>query len=97
MAVAHNERMKFTRVHVIWLVILLVGMAGSFFYFRRGAPVEVVEVTQGPMLQSVVTTGRIASVARTDIASQSTARIEAILVREGDVVAAQHAGGSSRH
>lgn len=88
-AMADNERMKFTRVHFTWLVILLVMFAGLFAYVRRGAPVEVVEVTQGPMLQSVVTTGRIASVARTDIASQSTARIEAILVREGDAVTAQ--------
>lgn len=40
------------------------------------------------MVQSVVTSGRIASVARNDIASQSTARIEAILVREGDTVQA---------
>lgn len=80
--------MKFTRAHLVWLVILLVGIASSIVYFRRGQPVEVVEVIQGPLVQSVVTTGRIASVARTDVASQGTARIETILVREGDVVAA---------
>ncbi len=87
-ALAHNGSMKFTRARVVWSLILLSGIAGLFVYFRRGQPVEVVEVTQGPMVQSVVTTGRISSVARTDIASQSTARIEAILVREGDVVTA---------
>ncbi len=80
--------MRFTRTSWVWLLIVLVAAAGMFFYFRRGQAVEVVEVTQGPMVQSVVTTGRIASVARTDVASQSTARIEAILVREGDVVTA---------
>jgi HlyD family secretion protein len=80
--------MKFTRVHIVGLVIVLVGISIGFAFFRLGQPVEVVEVTQGPLVQSVVTTGRIASVARSDIASQSTARIEAILVREGDVVTA---------
>ena len=87
-ALTHNGRMKFTRARVVWLLILLLGLASLFFYVRRGQAVEVVEVTQGPMLQSVVTTGRIATVARTDVASQSTARIEAILVREGDAVTA---------
>ena len=87
-ALAHNGSMKLTRARVVWMLILLVGIAILFFYFRRGQAVEVVEVTQGPMLQSVVTTGRIATVSRIDVASQSTARIEAILVREGDVVTA---------
>lgn len=40
------------------------------------------------MQQSVVSNGRIASVARTDVMSQSTARIERVLVREGDAVQA---------
>lgn len=80
--------MKFSRARATWLVILLLGISIAYALSRRGQPVEVVEVTQGPLLQSVVTTGRIASVARSDIASQNTARIDAILVREGDVVAA---------
>jgi HlyD family secretion protein len=79
--------MKFTRTQWILLAVLVAGIIGlTIFYSRRGKAVEVVVVTQGPMVQSVVTTGRIASVARNDIASQSTARIEAILVREGDTV-----------
>jgi HlyD family secretion protein len=82
--------MKFTRTQWVLLAVLVVGIIGlTIFYSRRGKAVEVVVVTQGPMVQSVVTTGRIASVARNDIASQSTARIEAILVREGDTVQAQ--------
>jgi HlyD family secretion protein len=87
-ALTHNERMKFVRSRIVWLLTLLIVIASLVLYLRRGQPVEVVEVTQGPLVQSVVTTGRIASVARTDIASQSISRIEAILVREGDAVTA---------
>jgi HlyD family secretion protein len=82
--------MKFTRTQWVLLAVLVAGIIGlTISYSRRGKAVEVVVVTQGPMVQSVVTTGRIASMARNDIASQSTARIEAILVREGDTVQAQ--------
>ena len=82
--------MKFTRTQWVLLAVLVAGIIGlTISYSRRGKAVEVVVATQGPMVQSVVTTGRIASVARNDIASQSTARIEAILVREGDTVQAQ--------
>ena len=89
-AIKHNRAMKFTRSQWVLLAVLVAGILGlTIFYSRRGKAVEVVVVTQGTMVQSVVTTGRIASVARNDIASQSTARIEAILVREGDTVQAQ--------
>jgi HlyD family secretion protein len=87
--IKHNGWMKFTRTQWVLIACLVTGMIGLTLFSRRGKPVEVVVVTQGPMVQSVVTTGRIASVARNDIASQSTARIEAILVREGDTVQAR--------
>jgi HlyD family secretion protein len=61
---------------------------GLYAWSQRGLAVELALVTQGPMVQSVVTSGRIASVARTDVMSQSTARIEQMLVREGDAVQA---------
>ena len=80
--------MKFTRTQWVLVIALLAGVVALAIFARRGKPVEVVIVTQGPMLQSVVTTGRIASVARSEIASQGNARIEAILVREGDTVQA---------
>jgi HlyD family secretion protein len=84
-----NGAMKFTRTQWIVLALVVAGILTLTLFSRRGKPVEVVVVTQGPLVQSVVTTGRIASVARNDIASQSTARIEAILVREGDTVQAR--------
>lgn len=80
--------MKLTRTQWILTAVLLAGILALAFLARRGKPVAVVVVTQGPMVQSVVTTGRIASVARSEIASQGNARIEAILVREGDTVQA---------
>jgi HlyD family secretion protein len=80
--------MKFTRTQWVLVIALLAGVVALAIFARRGKPVEVVVVTQGPMVQSVVTTGRIASVARSEIASQGNARIEAILVREGDTVQA---------
>jgi HlyD family secretion protein len=54
----------------------------------RGKPVEIVLVIQGPLTQTVVTSGRVATLARTDVASQTTARIESIAVREGESVQA---------
>jgi HlyD family secretion protein len=81
--------MKLTRTQWILLAVLVIGIISLTLFARRGKAVEVVVVTEGPMVQSVVTTGRIASVARNDIASQTTARIEAILVREGDTVQSQ--------
>ena len=80
--------MKFKRVYFYWIGILLVLGFGLLAWMQRGQPVDMVVVSQGPMVQSVVTSGRIDSVARTDIASQTTARIDGILVREGDAVQA---------
>jgi HlyD family secretion protein len=64
------------------LLVALVAVGLS----RRGQAVEVALVSQGPLVQSVVTSGRIADTSRVDITSQGTARIDAIWVREGDVV-----------
>jgi HlyD family secretion protein len=87
--IKHNGTMKFTRTQWVLCALLVAGILTLVIFSRRGKPVEVAVVTQGPMVQSVVTTGRVATVARIDIASQSTARIEAILVREGDTVQAR--------
>lgn len=80
--------MTFKRTHFFWIGALLVIAAGVYAWMQRGQAVEMVLVSQGPMLQSVVTSGRIDSVTRIDIASQTTARIDSILVREGDAVQA---------
>ena len=68
--------------------LILGAMALIAVFLSRGKPVEVVPVTQGLLTQTVVTSGRMATLARTDIASQTTARIESMAVREGDRVQA---------
>ncbi len=83
-----NRGMTFKRTHLFMVAAVLALGLGGLAWLQRGTAVALTRVSQGPMLQSVVTSGRIASVARTDVMSQSTARIEQILVREGDVVQA---------
>ena len=87
-ALRHNRCMKFTRTHAFWAAGLGIYAIAALFFSSRGTPVEVALVTQGKMLQSVVTSGRIVDLARTDVSSQTTARIETIAVREGDHVQA---------
>ena len=74
--------------HFLWIAALLAITLATYAWLKRGQAVDMARVTQGPMVQSVVTSGRIDSVARTDIASQATARIDRILVQEGDAVQA---------
>ena len=67
--------------------LLLLG-AAAFFLIPRARTVEAVAVRAGPLVQTVVATGRLATPARIEVSSQLAARIERILVREGDRVAA---------
>ena len=78
--------MKFSRVWIYAFGALLLAVLVLFGFSRRGQAVEVVPVTQGPLVQSVVTSGRVADTSRVEVTSQVTARIENILVREGDAV-----------
>ncbi len=80
--------MTLTRSRLIWLAVCVLVVVVLLWSVLRGKAVDVVLVSQGPMVQSVVTAGRIVTVARNDIASQTSARIESILVREGDKVQA---------
>ena len=70
------------------LLAVLLAAAAAFLLLTRSRAVDVVEVTRGPIAQSVVATGRLATPARIEISSQVAARIERVLVREGDAVAA---------
>ena len=67
--------------------LLLLG-AAAFFLIPRARTVEAVAVRAGPRVQTVGATGRLATPARIEVSSQHAARIERILVREGDRVAA---------
>jgi HlyD family secretion protein len=87
----HNVPMKFTRRGWLLAGALLVTTGATAYLLTRGTPVDIAVVTQGDLRQSVVMSGRISTVERTDVASQTTARIEGIAVREGDKVRAKQA------
>ena len=78
--------MPFSRRWIYWTLAIAACAATAILLSRRGEPVETVGVTQGTLTQTVVATGRIADETRIEITSQSTSRIESILVREGDAV-----------
>lgn len=76
------------RSSVLALGVLAAGAAVATALWWRGTAVEVATVTAGPIQHSLVFSARVASVARTDISSTLTARVERIQVREGDAVKA---------
>jgi HlyD family secretion protein len=74
-----------------WLLALIAVAIAAIVaaaIWWRGTAVEVVTVTAGPIRHSLVFSSRVASVARTELASTLTARVEKVLVREGDTVKA---------
>ena len=74
-----------------WPLLLLGAalIAAVVIYFApRAKVVDVVAAERGPLVQSIVATGRVATPARIEISSQLAARIERIAVREGDRVRA---------
>lgn len=72
-----------------WLLVAAIALAAlAFLLVPRSRAVDVAEATRGPVAQSVVATGRMATPARIELSSQLTARVERVAVREGDPVAA---------
>lgn len=76
-------------------LLLLVAAAAAvtagvvaFVAGPRAKVADVVEVRRGPVVQSVVASGRVATPARIGIAAQAAARVDRVPVREGDAVAA---------
>ncbi len=73
----------------ILVVIALAALATiAAIFWWRGTAAEVATVTSGPIQHSLVFSSRVSSVARTDLAATLTARVEKVLVREGDSVKA---------
>ena len=71
----------------LWLMLALVlAVFAAGIYGWRGKAAEVATVTSGPIQHSLVFSSRVASVARTELASTLTARVDKVLVREGDNV-----------
>ena len=76
------------RGSVLALAALAAAAAAAAGLWWRGTAAEVATVTAGPIQHSLVFSARAASVARIDIASTLTARVERVRVREGDAVKA---------
>ena len=72
------------------LAILLGGLVLTAVAFAtlRGEQVEGAQVEQGEMRQAVVASGRVRTPERVELSGQITARVSAILVKEGDAVSA---------
>lgn len=69
------------------LLIALVAVAVVVLIFwPRAKPVETVTVARGPIVQSVVATGRVTTPTRIEIGAQVTGTVETVTVREGDLV-----------
>ncbi len=73
---------------VIALMMLVLIAAIGAAIAQRGQKAEVATVTTGSIQHSLVFSSRVASVARAELASTMTARVEKVMVREGDIVKA---------
>ncbi|MYZ52388.1 efflux RND transporter periplasmic adaptor subunit [Malikia spinosa] len=77
-----------TRKLRLAIPLSLLALAVIAFATLRAERVEVARVEQGDMRQAVVASGRVRTPERVELASQITARVSAIMVREGDTVSA---------
>ncbi|TAG48660.1 MAG: efflux RND transporter periplasmic adaptor subunit [Betaproteobacteria bacterium] len=73
---------------IIVVAVAVVAALLWTFVFARGPRVEVVTPQVGPIKQTLVFSARVSSIARIDMASTVTARVERVMVREGDRVKA---------
>jgi len=71
-------------------VLVLVGLVALRLGWRALVPpaVPVLEVTRGPLVQTVVTTGRVRADTRARLGAQVSGTVTRVLVREGDTVRA---------
>lgn len=70
----------------IALVVIVVAWVGV--QKLRGKPAESMVVQRGPLVQSVVVTGRVSSESRVTVGSVITARVRSVPLREGATVKA---------
>jgi HlyD family secretion protein len=81
-----TKSLRWVKPAIIVVAIALVAALLWTFVFSRGPRVEVVVPQVGPIKQTLVFSARVSSVARIDMASTVTARVERVMVREGDRV-----------
>ena len=78
--------MKPTGWGLVAIACLAIGVAG--WVASRPAAVKVVALTESPLAQSLVFSGRVAALLRVELGATVTGRIAEVLVREGDRVQA---------
>jgi len=72
-----------------WSIIAVAALAAALFAGRNlilGTPVQTVEAVRGPLLQTVVASGRIITPQRVSIGATITERVARIPVEEGQTV-----------
>ncbi|TAG06048.1 MAG: efflux RND transporter periplasmic adaptor subunit [Betaproteobacteria bacterium] len=79
---------RWAKPAIIVVAVAVVAALLWTFVFARGPRVEVVTPQVGPIKQTLVFSARVSSIARIDMASTVTARVERVMVREGDRVKA---------
>ncbi len=70
----------------IVLGLILISTLGIGFLMWQPKKVESIQVSQGDIKQTIVATGRVAPMAKIELASLVSAQIERIHVNEGDIV-----------
>ncbi|MBX3635191.1 MAG: efflux RND transporter periplasmic adaptor subunit [Rubrivivax sp.] len=73
---------------VLWLLAAALLAAALWFGFGRPPPAPAVTVQAAPLVRTLQFSGRVATLSRVEVGSTVTGRVAAVLVREGDAVAA---------
>jgi len=73
---------------VVLLVVGLGGVAAGGYFIRRGPVVAVSRAVEGPVVETVVASGRVLAPAEINLGSLVASRVRDVYVKEGDVVQA---------
>lgn len=77
--------MRLRSLTFLLLCVLLAG-AGTYYYLTLPVTVSVISPVRGPAVEAVYATGNVEPLRWAKVGSKGTARIEQILVREGEQV-----------
>ncbi|WP_397534011.1 efflux RND transporter periplasmic adaptor subunit [Roseateles sp.] len=81
----------FSRRRLLWLAGFAVLAVALLLWSQRRPQVEVLPLQAAPMLSSLQLSARVAARSRVEVGSTLTGRVQQVLVREGDSVAAGQA------
>ncbi|KKO48988.1 membrane protein [Arsukibacterium sp. MJ3] len=78
--------MRASRFNIVMLIILLLAIAFGMLRWWQGPQLAGFTVTAMPLVQTVVATGRVVTLSRTQVSSEITAVVLKRFVQEGDHV-----------